>query len=186
MLLSSAGAADRSIDTVAAEPPAIFARDATKVLFSARLTSGGPAPSRVKLLRLQAAGNERAVCSMVETHGLYTCTIKLKEPSAGLLGFTVEADYPDVVAPVRSKPFFYNVIGGSSSKERNAMLKTQQRARVLYDSIQKDKGFAEAQRQTVAWLLKQPGVVSVRSEVNHDLAVQYNSGIRMILEAPRN
>jgi hypothetical protein len=76
------------------------------------------------------------------------------------------------------------VIGGMNPKEKHAMLKTQEGAWTLYQKLLKQKGWAEAQRETIAWLLKQPGVVTVRLEANRDLSVQYTSGIRMMVEAP--
>ena len=110
-----------SIDSTKMDPSTIFARKSMKVVFSAHVADRpSHVPSKVRLLRLQAAGNEREVSVMrddgtqgdlVKNDGTYACTFTMKEPIAGLLSFTVEAAYSDSPEPVRSRPFFVNVMG---------------------------------------------------------------------------
>ena len=111
-----------SIETLQAKPYEIIVHESTQVTISARI-AGDPrrVPSKVRLLRLQWAGNEREVSRMwddgthgdrVKNDGLYTCKLKLKEPVTGVVSFRVEAFYPDRPEPVRSQPIFITVVGG--------------------------------------------------------------------------
>jgi len=193
-LLPNIGSADVPvIDTVKADPVALFARDATKVVFTAHVVTGSQnAPEKVRLLRLQGSGNEDEVSLMrddgahgdlVKNDGIYTCMITLKEPNAGLLSFTVEAIYPNS-SSIRSHPIFMNVIGGTTSKGRRRMMRTQEHAQELYTRLLKEKGLEQARKETSTWLIAQSGVAAVFPAANQGLFVQYNSGVRMIIEAP--
>ena len=111
------------INAVRADPPEIPVHVQTKLMLSARIVSDAQhIPVAVHLLRLQWSGNEREVSRMwddgsngdrTKKDGVYTCTLKLKEPTIGLLSFRVEVKYKGSREPVRSQAIFVNVVGGS-------------------------------------------------------------------------
>jgi hypothetical protein len=114
-------AATPAVDNVHIDPPELIVHEKTQITVSARVSADASgAPTKVRLMRLQWAGNEREVVRLrddgkhgdtVKNDGIYTCQFNVKEPILGLLSFTVEALYSNHTR-VRSKPIFIQVSGG--------------------------------------------------------------------------
>jgi len=104
------------------EPTEVPVLQPTVIHFTARVASDKDHPlSYVKLTRLQWSGNDRAVARMYDNgshgdqhknDGLYSCTLKLKEPIIGILSFKVEVRYKGARMSIMSDPMFVNVVGG--------------------------------------------------------------------------
>jgi hypothetical protein len=180
-----------SVGDAQVDPNGIFTQTPTQVTFTSRVAVDPKhIPAPVQLLRLQATGGFQVVSAMwddgsngdrVKGDGIYTCTLAMKEPQAGLLSFYVEASYPGMAEPVRSHPMFISVIGGVTKKDKKALLKTQKQADELLQKIAKEKGLEEAKKETMAWLSKQPTVSGVTSTPGEDIFVQYKAGVAMTL-----
>jgi hypothetical protein len=104
------------------EPRQVSVHEKMTVLISAKVaTDPKRVPKKVRLLRLQWAGNEREISKMWDdgTHGdvtasdgVYACTLKLKEKIVGLISFRIEAFYDAPPTPIYSQPIFLEVVGG--------------------------------------------------------------------------
>jgi hypothetical protein len=105
-----------------AEPPEVMIKKATPVIFTARVASDSRhVVDTVRLLRLQWSGNLKEVSKLNDKghdgdqqadDGIYTCTLKLKEPVIGLLSFSIDVKYKAVrTPPIRSDNIFVNVVG---------------------------------------------------------------------------
>src|SRR3989344_5345156 len=168
-----------------ASPDMVFVKESIPVVFTARITGpSGLSPDHVKLMRLEGSGSESESCVMKADSALYTCSLRIKERNSGILSFTAEASYADRAVPLRSRPVFITVVGGTTAKERKSVLKLQRRANAPYESLAQQKRREQARKETVAWLVKQPGVVSVRTAPSQNLSVQLSSGITLWVKAP--
>ena len=112
-----------AITNIHAEPAEIIVKTPTSVIFMARIASDAShIPDTVRLLRLQWSGNVRQIAKMNDDgsngdqkagDGIYTATIKLKEPIIGLLSFSIDVKYKATrTPPIRSQAIFVNVTGG--------------------------------------------------------------------------
>jgi hypothetical protein len=193
-LLAAASASAASVELFPPRPNVLLIREPTATLFTARVQSEpGRHPAQVRLLRLQANGNLTEASAMWDngTHAdntandqIYTCKLEMKEPEEGIISYTAEALYPDTLLPVRSRATFIKIFGGLSAKEKKAMVKTVNRAGQMYARLEKERGLIPAQRETLAWLLKQEGVVSATLISKRDMYIQFLSGAGMILNGP--
>ncbi len=175
-------------------PDMIFMEERTPVVFTAQLqNSAQRTPTQVRLMRLEGSGHQSQACLMKDTapssqtpagNRIYTCKLSLKETTPGMLSYQVEAEYSDEVVPLRSKPAFLTVVGGVSAKERKEMLRIQAQGQSLYIRLAKQKGLEQARKETSVWVIKQPGVLGLRSLPNRDISVQFNSGSSLWLRAP--
>lgn len=174
-------------------PDMIFIEERSAVVFAAHLQNSATRnPTQVRLMRLEGSGNAREACVMKETSAkpatpenrIFACTLSLKEKTPGLLSYHVEAEYIDEAVPLRSKPAFVTIVGGVTPKERKEMLKIQSQGQSLYVKLAQQKGLIQARKETTAWVMKQQGVLGLRTLPNHDISVQFTSGSTVWLRAP--
>jgi len=128
-------------------------------------------PREIRLLRLTGEGRETPAAVLQDkgskatsskAHGIYSALVTLKEPPPACLSFTIEADYRDDSVRFVSHPILVEIIGGVSAKRSLDAKKSQQQVNNFSRKLIKTEPFAEAQKQTMAWLLKQPSVVSAK------------------------
>jgi hypothetical protein len=188
LLLPGSAFAARGILNLQAQPEVVFLNESTKVTFTATLIGNeGPLPETIHVMRLEHTGNESQLCLLEPVKGsseTYRCSVSLKESNPGLLGLTAQAIYPDSPDPLRSRSLFMNIVGGLRAKDRKAMLKIHDQATKRYHEMAKEKTIEQSKRETISWLLKQPGVIAAGRAPKDELFVQFETGVRMAILPP--